>query len=54
MALDTQGILAAVTIAIYVPFLLLSCKLVAKYGTNRSHGWILLLVFCISGSLDLS
>lgn len=50
MALNTQGILAAVTIAMYTPFLLLSIKLAAKY---RGHGWILLLVFCISRLLDL-
>ncbi|OAX35101.1 hypothetical protein K503DRAFT_858818 [Rhizopogon vinicolor AM-OR11-026] len=44
MTLDAQGILAAVTIAIYVPVLLISFKLVAKH---RSIGWILLLVFCM-------
>ncbi|KAG1765528.1 hypothetical protein EDD22DRAFT_774909 [Suillus occidentalis] len=47
MALDTQGILAAVTIAMYVSFLLVSIKLVAKYGISRGDGWILLLIFCI-------
>ncbi|KAG2751560.1 hypothetical protein P692DRAFT_20830822 [Suillus brevipes Sb2] len=47
MAFDTQGILAAVTIAMYVPFLLVSIKLVAKYGISRGDGWILLLIFCI-------
>lgn len=47
MALDTQGILAAVTIAMYVPFLLVSIKLASKYGMSRSDGWILLLIFCI-------
>lgn len=47
MTLNTQGILAAVTIAMYVPFLLLSIKLVAKYGISRGDGWILLLIFCI-------
>ncbi|KAG2123609.1 hypothetical protein DEU56DRAFT_829381 [Suillus clintonianus] len=47
MALDTQGILAAVTIAMYVPFLLVSAMLVSKYGIRRGDGWILLLVFCL-------
>ncbi|KAG2370336.1 hypothetical protein BDR07DRAFT_1476331 [Suillus spraguei] len=47
MALDTQGILAAVTIAMYVPFLLVSIKVVSKYGISRGNGWILLLIFCI-------
>ncbi|KAG1758037.1 hypothetical protein EDB19DRAFT_1660437 [Suillus lakei] len=47
MTLDTQGILAAVTIAMYVPFLFISIKLAAKYGTSRGAGWILLLIFCI-------
>ncbi|OJA19479.1 hypothetical protein AZE42_04922 [Rhizopogon vesiculosus] len=55
MTLDTQGILAAVTIAIYVPVLLIFFRLVAKYG---SIGWITLLVFCIirvlGGSLLLA
>src|SRR6267154_5186219 len=50
MALDTQGILAAVTIVMYVPFLFLSFKVVSKYGFSRGAGWILLLVFCISRS----
>jgi hypothetical protein len=53
MAFDTQGILAAVTIAMYVPFLLVSIKLVAKYGISRGDGWILLLIFCISKPFDL-
>lgn len=47
MALNTQGILAAVTIAMYVPFLLASLKVVAKYGISRRDGWIMLLIFCI-------
>jgi hypothetical protein len=53
MTLDTQGILAAVTIAMYVPFLLVSIKLVAKYGVSRGDGWILLLIFCISKSFNV-
>ncbi|KAG0699720.1 hypothetical protein DFH29DRAFT_35458 [Suillus ampliporus] len=47
MVLNAQGILAAVTIAIYIPFLFLSFKVVSKYGILRSHAWILLLAFCI-------
>lgn len=47
MTLDSHGILAAVTIAMYVPFLLVSIKIVSKYGTARGDGWILLLIFCI-------
>ncbi|KAG1889256.1 hypothetical protein F4604DRAFT_1711324 [Suillus subluteus] len=47
MALDSHGVLAAVTIAMYVPFLLVSLKIVSKYGIARGDGWILLLVFCI-------
>ncbi|KAG1758036.1 hypothetical protein EDB19DRAFT_82104 [Suillus lakei] len=47
MTLDTQGILAAVTIAMYAPFLFISIRLAVKYGIKRGDGWILLLVFCI-------
>ncbi|KAG2070649.1 hypothetical protein BDR04DRAFT_1099652 [Suillus decipiens] len=47
MALNTQGILAAVTIAMYVPFLLVSLKVISKYGISRGDGWVLLLVFCL-------
>jgi len=47
MALDTQGILAAVTIAMYIPFLFVSIRLVMKYGMSRGDGWVLLLVFSI-------
>ncbi|KAG1757965.1 hypothetical protein EDB19DRAFT_1660046 [Suillus lakei] len=47
MTLNTQGILAAVTIAMYVPFLFVSSKVVSRYGISRSDGWIMLLVFCI-------
>ncbi|KAG0706726.1 hypothetical protein DFH29DRAFT_115104 [Suillus ampliporus] len=47
MALDTRGILAAVTIAMYIPFLLLSIKVAFQYGISRGDGWILLLIFCI-------
>jgi hypothetical protein len=53
MALDTRGILAAVTIALYIPFLLVSLKVVIKYGISRRDGWIMMLVFCISRSFDL-
>lgn len=45
MALDAQGILAAVTIAMYIPFLFASIRLVMKYGMARGDGWVLLLVF---------
>ncbi|KAG2109726.1 uncharacterized protein F5147DRAFT_692121 [Suillus discolor] len=47
MALDSQGILAAVTIAMYIPFLFVSLRLVMKYGISRGDGWVLLLVFSI-------
>ncbi|KIK38241.1 hypothetical protein CY34DRAFT_404737 [Suillus luteus UH-Slu-Lm8-n1] len=47
MSLNTQGILAAVSIAMYAPFLFISIKLVAKYGILRGDGWAMLLVFCI-------
>ncbi|KAG2142608.1 hypothetical protein BD769DRAFT_1568462 [Suillus cothurnatus] len=47
MALDSHGVLAAVTIAMYVPFLLLSIKIVSKYGIARGDGWVFLLIFCI-------
>ncbi|KAG1758039.1 hypothetical protein EDB19DRAFT_82210 [Suillus lakei] len=47
MTLNAQGVLAAVTIAMYVPFLFISIKLVAKYGISRGDGWILLLIFSI-------
>ncbi|KAG1749641.1 uncharacterized protein EDB91DRAFT_755423 [Suillus paluster] len=45
MGLSPKGILAAVTIAMYTPFLLASFKVVSKYGIAR--GWILLMFFCI-------
>ncbi|KAG1829518.1 hypothetical protein EV424DRAFT_432510 [Suillus variegatus] len=47
MALNSQGILAAVTIAMYIPFLFISLRLVMKYGISRGDGWVLLLVFSI-------
>ncbi|KAG2129755.1 hypothetical protein DEU56DRAFT_890479 [Suillus clintonianus] len=47
MALSTQGILAAVTIVMYIPFLFTSFKAAHKYGIWRG-GWTLLLVFCIA------
>jgi hypothetical protein len=53
MTLNAQGILAAVSIALYVPFLLVSIKLVAKYGILRGDGWFMLLIFCIRKLFDL-
>jgi hypothetical protein len=53
MALDSHGVLAAVTIAMYVPFLLLSIKIVSKYGIARGDGWVFLLIFCISKPFGL-
>ncbi|KAG2129744.1 hypothetical protein DEU56DRAFT_741214 [Suillus clintonianus] len=47
MALSTQGILAAVTIVMYIPFLFTSFKVARKYGIWRG-GWTSLLVFCIA------
>lgn len=53
MSLNTQGILAAVSIAMYTPFLFISIKLVAKYGILRGDGWVMLLVFCIRKLFEL-
>ncbi|KAG1777384.1 hypothetical protein EV702DRAFT_277704 [Suillus placidus] len=48
MALDlnTRGILAAATIAMYIPFLFTSFRVASKYGIWKSR-WTSLLVFCI-------
>ncbi|KAG2754168.1 hypothetical protein P692DRAFT_20902164, partial [Suillus brevipes Sb2] len=46
---------AQLSIAMYVPFWLVSIKLVSKYGVSQGDGWILLLIFCfirvLGGSL---
>ncbi|KAH7883944.1 hypothetical protein F5I97DRAFT_1938582 [Phlebopus sp. FC_14] len=46
MSLDTQGILAAVTIAVYVPFLFLALRIAFKYGLGE-RGWLLLFMFTL-------
>ncbi|KAG1757967.1 hypothetical protein EDB19DRAFT_78213 [Suillus lakei] len=46
MALNTQGILAAATVAMYIPFLFTSFKVASKSGIWRGR-WTSLLVFCI-------
>ncbi|KAG9314699.1 hypothetical protein JVU11DRAFT_5506 [Chiua virens] len=46
MALDAQGIISAVTIAIYVPILLLALRIVFRYGI-RERGWLLLVIFSL-------
>lgn len=44
MSLDTQGILAAVTLAIYLPVFFFALRIALKY---RRHGWILLVLFSL-------
>ncbi|KAG2370239.1 hypothetical protein BDR07DRAFT_1265453 [Suillus spraguei] len=44
--LNAQGILAAATIAMYIPFLFISFKVASKCGIWRGR-WTSLLVFCI-------
>ncbi|KAH7929343.1 hypothetical protein BV22DRAFT_131576 [Leucogyrophana mollusca] len=46
MSLNTQGILAAVTIALYVPFLFFTFRVAYKYGI-AGEGWILLFMFSL-------
>ncbi|KAG2345309.1 hypothetical protein BDR05DRAFT_975098 [Suillus weaverae] len=54
MALDlnTRGILAVATIAMYIPFLFTSFRVASKCGIWKGQ-WTSLLVFCISKFLDL-
>jgi len=49
MSLDTQGIISAVTLAIYVPILVLTLRICSKYGI-RERGWLLLVIFSLSES----
>jgi len=49
MALNAQGILAVVTIVLYVPFLFLTFRLLRKYGLERA--WLLLFIFSIIRTL---
>ncbi|KAG1716773.1 hypothetical protein ID866_371 [Astraeus odoratus] len=46
MSLDTQGILAAITIAVYVPIFILALRTAIKYGLTQK-GWILLVIFTL-------
>ncbi|KIJ68796.1 hypothetical protein HYDPIDRAFT_125815 [Hydnomerulius pinastri MD-312] len=45
MSLDTQGILAAVTIALYVPMFIFAFRVSYKYGGIKERGWFLLCLF---------
>ena len=47
MKLDSRGIVSVVEIVVYIPLLLLSVKLLAKYGFKR-EGWLYLLILSIS------
>ncbi|KIK99924.1 hypothetical protein PAXRUDRAFT_822198 [Paxillus rubicundulus Ve08.2h10] len=47
MSLDTQGILSAVVIAIYVPVLFFAFRISYKYGGLREMGWLLLCLFIL-------
>ena len=47
MKLDSRGIVSVVEIIVYIPLLLLSIKLLAKYGFKR-EGWLYLLILSIS------
>ncbi|KAI9572611.1 hypothetical protein HD554DRAFT_2061473 [Boletus coccyginus] len=46
MSLDTQGIISAVTMSIYVPILVLTLRVCFKYGV-RERGWLLLVIFSL-------
>jgi hypothetical protein len=46
MTLNTQGIISAVTIAIYVPIFLLAIRICSRYGV-RERGWLLLVIFSL-------
>lgn len=47
MSLNTQGIISAVTIAIYVPIFFLAFRVSYRYGV-RERGWLLLVIFSLS------
>ncbi|KAF9229711.1 hypothetical protein BS17DRAFT_805320 [Gyrodon lividus] len=47
MSLDTQGILSAITIAIYVPVFFFAFRVSYKYGGLREMGWLLLCMFTL-------
>ena len=49
MSLNTQGIISAVIIAIYVPILVLALRIISRYGV-RERGWLLLVIFSLSES----
>ncbi|KAH0838637.1 hypothetical protein J3R83DRAFT_6960 [Lanmaoa asiatica] len=46
MSLNTQGIISAVTIAIYVPIFLLAFRIAYRYGVGE-RGWLLLVIFSL-------
>jgi len=46
MSLDTQGIISAVTIAMYVPILFFAIRICSRYGI-RERGWLLLVIFSL-------
>ncbi|KAF8845459.1 hypothetical protein BDN67DRAFT_999611 [Paxillus ammoniavirescens] len=47
MSLDTQGILSAVVIAIYVPIFFFAFRISYRYGGLREMGWLLLCMFTL-------
>ncbi|KAI6159511.1 hypothetical protein EDD17DRAFT_1838153 [Pisolithus thermaeus] len=46
MSLDSQGILAAVTLAIYFPIFFFSARIAFRYGVGQK-GWIILVIFTL-------
>lgn len=46
MSLDSQGILAAVTLAIYFPIFFFAVRIAFKYGFGQM-GWIILVIFTL-------
>ncbi|KAI6133378.1 hypothetical protein EDD16DRAFT_1890941 [Pisolithus croceorrhizus] len=46
MSLDSQGILAAVTLAIYFPIFFFAARIAFRYGVGQK-GWIILTIFTL-------
>ncbi|KAG6371595.1 hypothetical protein JVT61DRAFT_9305 [Boletus reticuloceps] len=46
MSLNTQGIISAVIIAIYIPIFLLAIRICSRYGIKQ-RGWLLLVIFSL-------
>ncbi|KAF8446325.1 hypothetical protein L210DRAFT_3327686, partial [Boletus edulis BED1] len=46
MSLNAQGIISAVTIAIYIPIFLLAIRICSRYGIKQ-RGWLLLVIFSL-------